>query len=62
MMQAPQILTQKHVQILRAVHFYRFMTALDVATYVYTQTQLGKVRNVLAQLCGGADFQERQYL
>src|SRR3954453_15710508 len=56
-MQARQILMQKHVQILRAVHFYRFMTALDVATCVYTQTQLGKVRNVLADLCGGADFQ-----
>jgi hypothetical protein len=62
MMQAPQIITQKHVQILRAMHFYRFMTALDVATYVYTKSQLGKVRNVLADLCGGADFQERQYL
>jgi protein involved in plasmid replication-relaxation len=62
MAQAPQVLTQKHVQILRRMHFYRFMTALDVAACVYTRSQLGKVRNVLAELCGGADFQERQYL
>jgi hypothetical protein len=42
--------------------FQRFMTALDVATCVYTRSQLGKVRNVLAELCGGADFQKRAYL
>jgi hypothetical protein len=58
----PLLLSDKHTQILRAMHFYRFMTALDVAVCVYTKSQLGKVRNVLADLCGGADFQERQYL
>src|SRR4051794_29716809 len=58
----PVLLTKRHEDILRAVYFYRFMGALDVAFQIATPGALARVRKALAQLCGGEDYRERQYL
>ena len=56
------LLTPKAVDILRAVHFYRFMGALDVACLLSSPGALTRVRKTLLALSGGADFVEREYL
>jgi hypothetical protein len=56
------VLTHGDEEILKAVHFYRYMTALDVAHLLYSPTSLRRVRDILARLCGGDDFQGNQYL
>jgi hypothetical protein len=58
----PVCLSHGDEEILKAVHFYRYMTALDIAHLLYSPTSLRRVRDILARLCGGADFQENQYL
>jgi hypothetical protein len=58
----PLIVTARMETILRAVAFYRYMTALDVAQYLQTPKTIGYVRNILADLCGGEDFRTHSYL
>ena len=48
--------------ILKAVHFYRYMTALDVAYLFFSPKSLTYVGTILADLAGGADFQTNNYL
>src|SRR4051794_30973929 len=58
----PFILGKPHEEILKAVYFYRYMTALDVAYLLYSPKSLTHVREVLAALSGGEDFKTAHYL
>jgi hypothetical protein len=58
----PFVLGKRGEEILQAVRFYRYMTALDVCYLMYSPNALTHARAVLADLCGGADFVENQYL
>jgi hypothetical protein len=58
----PFVLTERMEKILRAVHFYRYMTALDVAHLLYSPSSLTHVRSVLSALSGQEDFKANQYL
>src|SRR5271166_1225726 len=49
-------------EILRAVHFYRYITAIDVAQLFFSAKSLTHVREILNILCGGEDDQRGQYL
>jgi hypothetical protein len=41
---------------------YRYVTALDVAYSLFSPKSLTHVRSILAKLCGGRDYQERNSL
>ena len=58
----PLLLTRPLEEILKAVHFYRYMTALDVTYLLYSPSSLKYVRDNLARLAGGEDFKPGQYL
>jgi hypothetical protein len=58
----PFILTPRIEEILRTVHFYRYMTALDVTYLLFSRGSLTHVRDILKVLCGGADYAPDQYL
>ena len=58
----PLLLTRPLEEILKAVHFYRYMTALDVTYLLYSPSSLKYVRDSLARLAGGEDFKPGQYL
>jgi hypothetical protein len=58
----PFILTPRIEEILRTVHFYRYMTALDVTYLLFSPGSLTHVRDILKVLCGGADYAPDQYL
>lgn len=51
----PFVITPRIEEILRTIHFYRYMTALDVAYRLYSPKSLTHVREVLKVLCGGSD-------
>jgi hypothetical protein len=58
----PFVITKPIEAILRAIHFYRYMTALDVAHLLFSPSSLTYVRGTLSSLAGGADFTPAQYL
>jgi hypothetical protein len=58
----PFPLTGRMEEILRAVYFYRYITALDMAHLFFSPKSLNYVRGILCDLAGGADFQNNQYL
>jgi hypothetical protein len=58
----PFTINQRIEEILKALHFYRYMTALDVAHLLYSPSSLTYVRGTLSSLAGGADFKPAQYL
>lgn len=58
----PFILNQRIEEILKAIHFHRYMTALDVAHLLYSPSSLSYVRGTLSSLAGEADFKPAQYL
>lgn len=58
----PFALGKRETEILRHVHFYRYMTALDVCHLMYAPSSLNRVRSPLAELSGGGDFIGTQYL
>ena len=59
---ALQMVTPQAEAILKAVHFYRYVTASDIAYLLYSPKSLTYVRNLLSDLAGNADFVSRQYL
>jgi hypothetical protein len=61
-MPKPVILTARTEEILKAIHLYRYMTALDVARLLYSPASITYVRGILASLAGGEDFAPNQYL
>jgi hypothetical protein len=56
------ILGKRGEEILKAVYFYRYMTALDVCSLLYSPASLPHVRRLLSELCGGGDFVEGEFL
>src|SRR4051794_34227098 len=56
------ILSKRMEEILQAMHFYRYMTALDVAHLFFSPKAITHVRAVLNLLAGGYDFQTHNYL
>jgi hypothetical protein len=58
----PFVLGKRGEEILRHMHFYRYMTALDVCHLMYSPSSLNRVRSLLAELSGGGDFIGNQYL
>src|SRR3954465_11824267 len=60
--QKPLLLTPRMEEILKVMHLYRYMTAVDVAYRVFKPGSLTHVREILSALSGGADYIERQYL
>jgi Replication-relaxation len=49
-------------EILKTVHTYRYMTALDVVYSLFSPKSVTHVRSILSTLSGGLDHQERQLL
>jgi hypothetical protein len=58
----PFVLGKKGEDVLRAVYFYRYMTAVDVAHLLFSPSSLVRVRQLLFSLCGAGDFVRNQYL
>src|SRR5512134_2578155 len=58
----PFVLGKKGEDVLRAVYFYRYMTAVDVAHLLFSPSSLVRVRQLLFALCGEGDFVRSQYL
>ena len=58
----PQLVTPQIEEILKAVHFYRYVTALDITHLFYSPTVLPYVRQRLTHLAGGRDFAGNQFL
>ena len=50
-----QLVTPQIEEILKAVHFYRYVTALDIAHLLYSPSSFTYVRERLHDLCGGDD-------
>src|SRR5512135_2752033 len=61
-MSRPLPLKSKNEDILRAVHFYRFVTVLDITYLFFSPTSSNYVGTMLARLAGGKDYTDRQYL
>jgi hypothetical protein len=55
-------LTPTEEEILRTISTYRYMTALDVAYSLFSPNSLSYVRHLLSVLCGGKDYQDRDFL
>jgi hypothetical protein len=58
----PFVLTIHDEEILKAIHFYRYMTAMDVAHLLFKPSVLTRVRSLLTRLSGGDDEINNQYL
>ena len=58
----PLIITPRIEEILRTIHFYRYMTALDVTHLLYKRGALTHARDILKVLCGTDDYIDHQYL
>jgi hypothetical protein len=58
----PGILGKRGEQVLKAVYFYRYMTALDVCMLSYSPASLIHIRSVLTELAGGGDYVGKEYL
>lgn len=58
----PFVLGESGEAVLRAVNFYRYITALDVAHLLYSPSSMTRVRSLLASMCGGGDFVGGEYL
>src|SRR4051794_8752296 len=56
------MLNERDQEILKAVHFYRYMTVQDVTYLMFSETSISHVREILSCLCGKADKADNQYL
>src|SRR3954468_11546957 len=56
------MLNERDQEILKAVHFYRYMTVQDVTYLMFSETSISHVREILSRLCGKADKADNQYL
>jgi protein involved in plasmid replication-relaxation len=56
------MLTDRDQEILKVVHFYRYMTAIDVAYRLFSPSSRTHVREILTNLAGGGDKKPDQYL
>ncbi len=58
----PFTINQRIEEILKAIHFHRFMASMDLAWLLYSPKSITYVRDILTSLAGGADFKPAQYL
>src|SRR4051794_15264903 len=58
----PFHLTMRDEEILKAVYFYRYLTALDVTHLLFSLGSRKYVRDLLTDLAGGVDGANNQYL
>jgi hypothetical protein len=56
------MLTERDEKILKTIHFYRFMSVIDVSYRLFKPGAKTHVRDILSNLCGKADEQDNQYL
>src|SRR5688572_15083942 len=56
------ILTARDEAILKAVYYYRYATARDIAHQQFSKTSLNYVRERLTELSGTTDLEPRNYL
>ena len=56
------ILTARDEEILKAVHYYRYITAQDIAHQQFSKTSLNYVRERLTELSGNTDLDQNNYL
>jgi hypothetical protein len=57
-----QLLTPRDEEILKAVHYYRYVTARDIAHQQFSKTSLNYVRERMTALSGNADLEPNNYL
>jgi hypothetical protein len=58
----PVVITEKCERIIKAVAFYRYMTAVDVSYGLFSISAIRRVREMLSTLCGGEDVVGNRYL
>lgn len=56
------VLTEPAERVLKAVHFFRYMTVQDVTRLLYSPGSLTTVRAMLTDMSGGQDYRTNQYL
>jgi hypothetical protein len=56
------IVTPRDEEILKAVWYYRYITARDLNNLFFAKTSITHMREILANLSGGADLQTNTYL
>lgn len=56
------VITRRFDEILKAVHFYHYVTAQDIARLLFSERSITHVREILASLSGGIDRKPNQYL
>jgi hypothetical protein len=56
------ILSARDEEILKAVWYYRYITARDLTNLLFAKTSITHMRELLANLCGGEDMQPHNYL
>ena len=56
------MLSSRDEEILKTIHFYRFMSVIDVSYRLFKPGAKTHVRDILSDLCGKADEQDNQYL
>jgi hypothetical protein len=61
-MQAKPGLTLRDEEILKAVWYYRYVTAREIASLQFSTTSINHVREIMARLAGNSDLDENNYL
>jgi hypothetical protein len=56
------IVTPRDEEILKAVWYYRYITARDLTNLLFAKTSITHMREILATLSGGEDLQANNYL
>ena len=56
------MISSRHEEILRAVWYYRYITARDLTYLLFAKTSITHMRELLAVLSGGDDLQTHDYL
>src|SRR5687767_14865640 len=54
--------TARDEEILKAVHYYRYVTARDIAHQQFSKSSLNYVRERLTELSGNTDLDQNNYL
>ena len=61
-MAAKTILSARDEDILRAVYYYRYVTALDITCQQFARASLNHAREILSRLAGNSDLDTHNYL
>jgi hypothetical protein len=56
------VVGKREEEIIKAIYFYRYMTALDVTHLLYAPSVVAHVRKILTELSGEEDYVENQFL